>query len=699
VAICTHNRFDDLSRALEALADQTLSIDAFEVLIVDNSTDHAARDAFRTRRDFAPNVRWHESSPPSLSRARNTALSQASAPIVAFLDDDAVPVREWLDELSRAFCEAPEAAVVAGPIEAQWDMERPAWLPLRHEGALTVLDLGTESRVLASHEFGYGANLAVRRDDAVSVGGFDEALGRSGNVSLLSGEEVALQDSLREKGRTVYYAAGARVLHRMRPERLTRNWFRARMAWQAVSENTRDGGLRWPDWCRNEIRRTSKSLGVEHAVGTILSRMDGDGFSDQLDLIRHLFGLILASGSMPDADLESLLPSSNSDVPEESPDAFGPGSDAYRPAAAVQGGARVVFAEYANCHGYLFDLYGDLPDVALVELPGRAWTADPSTALSYLEASIPPLAGAVFFLTLDPFSFNPAAADALISSINRWKLPTFAVQHRLPRNAEERQTLARVAGHLTRVVALSDEIGTRLTANCNLQNVATILHHPSKFRHVLQGSAERTRRAVGARPDHTIMGMIGEAREGKGFELLLPALDLLPSSVRDSLFFLVAGKASGIDANEITDKFIACRIPARVDLRRTDDPDQFAVLTSTEYADAIAATDFGLLLYRGAQRDVASGVLSDYVWQRKRVIATRDSLVGAEVSRHGLGLTLDPETPEALAALMSRAVELRNSDAPLGSEFEHYRETHSPLSVLENLKALIHSATAEQVAA
>jgi GT2 family glycosyltransferase len=690
VAICTHNRFDDLHNALEALVGQTLPADAFEVLIVDNSSDHAARDAFRATQRFPANARWHDSSPPGLSRARNVALEKAKAPIVAFLDDDATPCRGWIAALVETFVKHPNAAAVAGPIEAQWPNKRPAWLPPRQEGALTVLDLGPENRILVANEYGYGANLAVRRDLALAVGAFDEQLGRNGGMSLLSGEEVALQDRLRAAGHVVYYAADARVLHRMRPERLTRNWFRARMAWQAVSENLQHGGVPWPDWSRSALQQAARSLGISQALDALLAPRDGEEFSHQLDVIQHLTALLLSAGSVPDKRLEDLFPAGK-DAEDEGAPERDTLSDTYRPVAAVPAGTQTVFADFANCHGYLFDLYGELPHVAFIEMPGRAWGADPHAALSYLEASLPLRARAVFLISLDPFSFSPAGGEALTEAIGRWKIPTFAIQHRLPQTAEEHQNLAKVAGRMTRVIALSEEVATRLMSDCQLTNVGALSHHPSKFRYVLPGSGERARASIGARPDQTVFGMVGETQNGKSLDLLLAALDHLSSKVREASFFSLAGKAIGIDPGRISRQFAERRIAARVDLRTKKSSDEYPVLTSAEYADAIAAIDFGLLL-QGPQRNVAGNVLPDYVWQGKRVIASHGSFAGAEVARHGLGLTLETETPEALAELIGQAVELRTSGAPLGRDFEAYRQAHSPAATLEALQSLLETA-------
>ena len=661
------------------------------MLIVDNGTDHAARDAFRAANTIPGNARWLDSFPPGLSRARNFALETARTPLVAFIDDDAIPVPEWAEELLRNFRAHPEDAIVAGPIEADWrGMTRPAWLPARYEACLAILDLGSEDRALAPLEYGFGANLALRRDPARAVGGFDETLGRKGGATLLSNEEIVIQVRLRAAGHTARYAAGARVRHRMRAERLSRNWLRARMAWQVVSESLQQvDGWPWLDWCRQELRRAATALGIEETFGMLLAARDGEAFADQLNVITNLLRILLAVAKEPEGHLEALFP-----PPVEPAQALKsePLSDVYRPAAAMRYTTEYVFADFRYSHSYLGDLYSDHPASAFVQLPGRVWYDDPHAAIAYLEASITPCVRAIFLLTLDPFSLTASGAAALVEGIARWRIPTIAIQHRLPETVEQRQMLAGVVKHLHCVVGLSDAMASRLKGHCCLTNVAMLRLHPSMFRYVMPGQAERTRTTMGAGPGHVVFGIIGDAREGKGIGLMLAALDHLATPVREAIFFLIAGRACDVDPDAIIDRFATQRIAARVDLRGCDDdPTNYVALTRGEYADAIAATDFGLLLYQGPQRDLVSGALPDFVWQRKRILATRSSFVGAEVARHGLGLTLDAETPEALATLITEAVVLQQAGTGLDPGYEAYRSAISPTSTLSALAALLDS--------
>lgn len=241
-AICTYQRYDLLPGAIESALAQSLPATAFEVIVVDNSPD-AARSA-REAEAFGrhPNLIWRHEARPGLSNARNVAAQLASAPIIAYLDDDARAAPVWLENIAGCFDQfGPTLKVVGGRIRPWWGAPRPAWLPDEMLGNLTVVDLGDERRLLRDGEWVAGANIAFRIDALRDAGWFDTSLGRTGSgASLLSAEETALTDRIKDRGGLVAYDPLAAVEHWVDPERLTQRWFRRRAAWQAVSDYLRD---------------------------------------------------------------------------------------------------------------------------------------------------------------------------------------------------------------------------------------------------------------------------------------------------------------------------------------------------------------------------------------------------------------------------------------------------------------------------
>lgn len=96
VIIPTYNRRQDLAKALASLRAQRPKTLRFEVLVVDDGgTDGSfAWLQERAKRWKALRVLRQENAGPGV--ARNHGVREAKAPLVAFLDDDAVAAPDWL---------------------------------------------------------------------------------------------------------------------------------------------------------------------------------------------------------------------------------------------------------------------------------------------------------------------------------------------------------------------------------------------------------------------------------------------------------------------------------------------------------------------------------------------------------------------------------------------------------------------------
>ncbi|HEY4114610.1 MAG TPA: glycosyltransferase family 2 protein [Rhizomicrobium sp.] len=236
--ICTYDRYDLLTGAIDSLTRQTLPADQLEILVVDNSPDHAHSQ--KVSKNFAgiPNLKWLMETRPGLSNARNVAIREARAPIVAFMDDDAAAEPTWLEWLLKAFQRFGDDAVAAGGrVKPIWAVDRPAWLHEKLLGYVSVVDWGGITRFAAPQEWVAGTNIAFRVEPLRKVGGFSVHLGRNrGGHALLSNDETEVVEKLTAAGGRLLYVPEAIVNHLVPPERLTQAWFRRRVAWQAVSE-------------------------------------------------------------------------------------------------------------------------------------------------------------------------------------------------------------------------------------------------------------------------------------------------------------------------------------------------------------------------------------------------------------------------------------------------------------------------------
>ena len=242
VAVCTYDRYDVLPDAIDSLLKQDCESGFLEIIVIDNSPDQMAAEIFSQRYRPDPRIRYILEPVPGLSNARNLATSLARADLIAFIDDDAIAAPDWATRIVQAFEAAGQrAAVIGGRVLPRWIGTRPTWLSDDLLKYLTIIDWGGSLRELPPHQWLAGCNIAFDKQALTAVGGFSPALGRIGSgLSLLSSDETDVMERIRATGRVSMYCPDAVVEHVIDPARLTRNWFRRRAAWQAVSEFVKD---------------------------------------------------------------------------------------------------------------------------------------------------------------------------------------------------------------------------------------------------------------------------------------------------------------------------------------------------------------------------------------------------------------------------------------------------------------------------
>ncbi|CAM4140042.1 glycosyltransferase [Paenibacillus alkaliterrae] len=233
VAICTHNRAEDVREALLSLLRQNFT-DAFEVIVVDNrSTDNTKQVVQEVNQMTSIPIIYVYEERLGLSVARNRAIREAKGEYVLFLDDDAVASREWISGIVSLFETDPRIGCVGGKIEPAWEGAEPTWLLPENRTLYTILDYSHEIVEMQNPAIPFGANVAFRKSVFNSLKPFREDLGRVGS-NLLSSEEAELIDRIRSRY-SVYYTPHAWVRHKIPRSRVSRKWLLRRIYWQGVS--------------------------------------------------------------------------------------------------------------------------------------------------------------------------------------------------------------------------------------------------------------------------------------------------------------------------------------------------------------------------------------------------------------------------------------------------------------------------------
>lgn len=235
--ICTHNRSDYLSRSINSLVHQSYPASDYEILVIDNHSSDDTKKIVTHGFQHVKNLRYIYEGAIGLSHARNTGWKEANGKYVAYLDDDAIVEKDWLEKIVSAFeTIKPMPGCVGGKTEPIFETPRPRWLTNTLLPYLSIINWSNTPIILSCGQWLIGTNMAFPKKLLADMNGFPLNLGRIGN-KLLSGEERLLQLHLQAQGMTSYYDPRISVSHHIPISRLTRSWFVSRSFWSGVSKS------------------------------------------------------------------------------------------------------------------------------------------------------------------------------------------------------------------------------------------------------------------------------------------------------------------------------------------------------------------------------------------------------------------------------------------------------------------------------
>ena len=248
--ICTYNRSRYICKAIDSLLEQTLDCKEYEILVIDNGSTDETKSLVLKNYSTVTNLHYIFDPKQGLSYARNTGLKNAKGKYLAYLDDDAIASKNWLEKILEVFQSIkPEPGAVGGKIDPIWEISRPSWLCDDLLQYLTILDWSNKAIILEQDKFIAGANMAIPKKILEKVGGFKLNLGRIGN-KLLSNEEIVLLGEIKKLGLNIYYDPQILVKHHISKNRITQSYFLSRFYWQGVSDAVTKidlESLRWKD--------------------------------------------------------------------------------------------------------------------------------------------------------------------------------------------------------------------------------------------------------------------------------------------------------------------------------------------------------------------------------------------------------------------------------------------------------------------
>ncbi len=186
---------------------------------MDNASTDWTREAVHRAAERDPRIVYLLEGRQGASFARNAGVARARAPLVAFLDDDVVPARDWVGVLVAAFERHPDVDCIGGRVEPRWPRHVPPWVTARHCAPLAVqVDRPREFDADHAAACLITANFACRRRVFDELGGFSTDFQRD--------EDREFNLRLWRAGKRGLYVNELRVFAPIDPSRLTKQYHR-----------------------------------------------------------------------------------------------------------------------------------------------------------------------------------------------------------------------------------------------------------------------------------------------------------------------------------------------------------------------------------------------------------------------------------------------------------------------------------------
>lgn len=245
VVIPTRNRAQLLVAAIDSLAQQTLSQDVFEVLVIDNGSTDETADVVKGKARINTNLRYFYEPEPGLHAGRHRGMLEARGDVLVFADDDIEALPSWLQTYADVFSD-PDVAMAGGNNYPMFLETPPPWLEAlwsrreRNGGrslpALSIQESPDGRYSISPYQI-WGCNFAIRRTVLLSAGGFHPD-GMPRDLIRFRGDgETHVSAFANNKSLKCLFDSNASVYHKVPPERMTLSYFRQRGFNQGVSDS------------------------------------------------------------------------------------------------------------------------------------------------------------------------------------------------------------------------------------------------------------------------------------------------------------------------------------------------------------------------------------------------------------------------------------------------------------------------------
>jgi GT2 family glycosyltransferase len=299
VVIPTHSekRWASLLRTVESVRTQDYTPDEIVVVV-----DHNPALVSRAQNELPGVTVLENLYARGASGNRNTGAFHTGSSLIAFLDDDTAACPAWLGTMVAPFAD-PGVVGTGGGIVGAWQGERPRWMPDEFLWTVGISYTGMPTTTAPIRNV-WSANMIVRRDAFMAVGGFRTGFGKLGDQNRPEDTELCLRMSAADGGRWMY-VPDAVIGHEVPVDRTTFTFFlrrcyaegRGKVQMAGLLDDSQDLEAE-RDYLRRTLpRAVTRSLadavqgrGMSYALraGTVLAGVGAAGFGGAVESLAAL---------------------------------------------------------------------------------------------------------------------------------------------------------------------------------------------------------------------------------------------------------------------------------------------------------------------------------------------------------------------------------------------------------------------------
>jgi glycosyltransferase involved in cell wall biosynthesis len=290
--VYTPERLKDITELLDSLNAQTYK--NTETLIVAERLPELAESIKKYIAEKGyPNMRvlFNEGEWGSYP-SRNLAIGEAKGDIIAFVDDDALPFPDWVEQTVKVYGEDSSVIGVTGPILPLWQDRSMDWFPRE----LYWIFSCTYREVVGRAEVrnGFCTNLSFLREAFDSCGLFKSSLvgegwGKSDWQQPAAQETEFCLRAKKDTGKRIVHDPGVRVRHKVYSYRLGSRFLARRGYWEGYAKAMLK---HWYHPYDEEVLSTEYEL-LRYMLLKLLLRIVGRLFRQPATAWRQLWALIV----------------------------------------------------------------------------------------------------------------------------------------------------------------------------------------------------------------------------------------------------------------------------------------------------------------------------------------------------------------------------------------------------------------------